>query len=329
MTVLVVGSGPAACATALALRRRGRPVTMVGAAARHATGTLEVLSGEALAALEDLGAEAALLGAIPLGARRTRWGTRAFVDTPSILTPGSPGWIVDRREFDDRLRSVAAARGVEWHQSRVRVADLTAQSEVVIATGRATGRPVVAERSYDSQVAITAFVPGPALGHLEGVLLVDSALDGWWYAIGSRAGTSIGYVTDLQGLVGGPDRVRSTWRAALETVDFVRQGVLDDLDLVTRVSTGRPAASSTGCSVLVGDAALALDPLSGGGLRFALESGVSAAEPIVDGDIERYRGWLGETAAAHRSHAASTYAAGRFASAPYWRRRQTELDLAA
>jgi 2-polyprenyl-6-methoxyphenol hydroxylase-like FAD-dependent oxidoreductase len=68
---------------------------------------------------------------------------------------------------------------------------------------------------------------------------------------------------------------------------------------------------------VIGDAAVALDPLSGAGLSFGIQSAVRAAD-----DRGRYHEWLAAMRIWHDSQQRAVYAAPASASPqPFWARR--------
>jgi flavin-dependent dehydrogenase len=79
----------------------------------------------------------------------------------------------------------------------------------------------------------------------------------------------------------------------------------------------------------VGDAALALDPLSSGGIHQALRSGMfaaRAAEDFLCGDssgLAKYESFLAAESAGYLQTRAQVYGReARFAGSPFWERRR-------
>jgi geranylgeranyl reductase family protein len=60
---------------------------------------------------------------------------------------------------------------------------------------------------------------------------------------------------------------------------------------------------STACSLLVGDAAGLMDPLSGEGIRYAVKSARLAAEAIIRGELDKYMVWIQREIGANLSRA--------------------------
>jgi flavin-dependent dehydrogenase len=60
---------------------------------------------------------------------------------------------------------------------------------------------------------------------------------------------------------------------------------------------------NTVCSLLVGDAAGLMDPLSGEGIRYAVKSARLAAESIIQGELDKYTMWVQRDIGANLSRA--------------------------
>ncbi len=319
--VAVVGSGPSGLIHALAAHALGRTVAVIGAPSTARPGTYELLSGAVAEELSRLD----LLG--PIRARATRcvgtvyrWNSESFSEQSGSGWSG--GWIVDRHWLDPLLRQLAVRRGIALTSQVVRAAgpgavDGICAAQVVLATGRGSrlpGRAGLTTTHRHRQVAITLERPVrfPELGPR---LLVDRARSGWWYAVGDGRLATVGFITDIDLLLPGPDRFGHTWRCSQPSW----------LPTAARTAAVRGRASGLamtqagdpGMDVL-GDAALALDPLSGRGLATAVRGALMlAANP------QRYRDWIVEQARSHTAAARELYsaAAGKH---EFWRRR-TEI----
>jgi flavin-dependent dehydrogenase len=317
---IVVGAGPAGAAYAHAAARAGAGVLLIGRAPRHPPHTLELLAGRAREPLAALGLlEAATGAAPPCRGTLSRWHGGDFLERPSLLDPDGGGWIVDRAVLDGALlravvragaartphRASAAERGVRgW---RVRVGDVWARApRLVLASGRASGFPGragVTRRIAHRLVALVGWTPErlPELGER---LFVDAQPEGWWFGIGTPAGTALGCCTDA-------DLVRPAtahWRRVA--------GPLGGAGPRVRAGTigGLAAVPPAGVQV-IGDAALAVDPLSGHGLALAFESAARAAD-----DPDGLSAWIAEVETAHAEQAAELYLAAG-AHGAFWRRR--------
>jgi flavin-dependent dehydrogenase len=295
--VLIIGGGPGGIATALALQRQG--VQVVVAERSH----YEVVrSGEWLQ-----GASAPLLSALGLGNQLTQehgllpapiksyWGSHdADNSTPR-------GWFIDRTVFDATLAREAEAAGALVYcnvrpcdSTRVRQGWTTTLASngvrvsvqaryVVDATGRSAWmarRAGARPGRVDKMVALIGkYKHAPD----ERTLLIEAVRDGWWYSVPqSGEGTLAVYLTDQD------------FRSDQSQEEFYRTHLAETDHTQARVrSLGSPSIRTVPASTYafdrcagqrwlsVGEAAFAIDPLSGSGISLALESGLRAANALA------------------------------------------------
>ena len=112
--VLVIGGGVAGCAASIALRRKGRNVTLIERepTPRHKV-CGEFLSGEALDDLDALGIDVAALGAVPIEKVRLATSGRA-AEAPLPFLAAS----LTRQTLDTELIAKAIAAGVRVERGR-------------------------------------------------------------------------------------------------------------------------------------------------------------------------------------------------------------------
>ena len=167
------------------------------------------------------------------------------------------------------------------------------------------------------------------------LLLVDRSTHGWWYAVAAREGTTdVAFVTDADLLPRA--RNRAAWLAdeyREATLITSNVGGLPNFGTLTSRdarSGHRPRAAGDGW-LAVGDAALSWDPLSGHGMRFALESAERAAEAVLAGDTERryagYMRWCDDAVMDYGRARTAMYGAATTArpGSEFWRRRSLEV----
>jgi flavin-dependent dehydrogenase len=336
--VVVVGAGPAGAVHAARLSAAGQRVVVVAPRSTHRAGTFELLSAAAEDDLRRLG----MLDVIRCSAPRCagtvfRWVTGQFRERSGPGWHG--GWVVDRARLDRQLATLAAESGAHridgtaasLHTAAVGVQVRCrptgqAESEVVVHAGRAVlasgragrlaARAGLRRQVIHSMVAITTTEPGP-FPRIGPRLLVDAAARGWWYAMGDGTCATIGYVTDVDLLHHGPDRLAATWREAARGVEWLPNWART-APVQGRPSTVQVTEVPTAADIVpIGDAAFSADPLSGHGITLAIAGGLrAAAEPGL------YPQWVRQQCREHLEHEVGLYAAaGRHGESEFWRRR--------
>lgn len=248
--VIIVGAGPAGCATALALRRAGvHRVALLDT--RAAPGALrpprlaETAAPDLPGLLARLGLVAPVDWPVCLG-HASAWGGPLRIDDFARRSL-PPGRLLDRRRFDAWLRQAAQQAGAEclaparllaarWQPAGARwwvqvdLPDQTGPHASAVLHARllvdASGRSASLARllghrrwRLDQQVALVADVPAAqgaqAVAHpLTAHSLVEAVPDGWWYACQHPDGhRQLALVTDQD--LSGPLRRPAGWQASL------------------------------------------------------------------------------------------------------------------
>jgi flavin-dependent dehydrogenase len=342
--VLVAGAGPAGIALAVRLHRLGHSVLLAAPSPRSAH-DLETLSPASQDQLDLLGLGAAVERARSRSvAFETSWGQEAFASrTPALL--------VDRRAFHAALRRVATEAGVALWDGiveapepceagwRARLVSPQGSKETIArafadAAGRRSLTPSHRRRG-PPLIAIHAIMSGEDLPIM---IRVAAFRDGWAWGAPMPDGR---YVTTV---FADSRRAWSARKAPIERVRaaIAQSGLIEGAShspalQISGASDATPHVSVAceGCSFFrVGDAALALDPLSSSGVQTALQSAVDTglaihtlrfdpdaaalAEAFVSRRLERRR-------VRHASWAAAFYreAAARFPSS-FWAERARE-----
>lgn len=329
--VCVVGGGPAGVAAALFARAAGASVGLLAPAPKSAIGSVELIAGRARRPLGDLGLldVVARVGQPHVGTV-SRWGGAGFDAQSCLLDPDGCGWIVDRARLDAALRQAAAARGVCVVAERAakvdaqlgRIAlqgrDVVADRIVVAAGGgTASGRGQVHREVRQRVVALEARLPAGGVDGLGARLLVDRAPNGWWYALGDGEATHVVYCTDAAELRGGTAGVATLWQEARgSAADWLPASAGTVRPRVRTATIGVAAQPARGRFSLTGDAALAVDPLSGHGLTLAVQAASRCQDP-------GYARWVADAAAVHAATERNMYrAASGPVDGPFWVRRR-------
>ncbi len=365
--VLVLGAGPAGSATALGLVRRGVPrVLLVDRPPRAPFAIGESAAPSVAPALAALGlpADLARLGHAPCHGNLSLWGGPEPVVEDFLRRGVGHGYHLDRAAFDAWLRAAAVAggaalvspaelEGVERAPRGFHVTlrhagrTLSARATVLVdATGRkaALARRLGARRRHlDRMVALAVQVaPSPGGGSLDGLSLVESVAEGWWYAAGLPSGqVMLALMTDDDLAREGDLRTPAAYRRALEATARVRGAVAlpgdDGLVIASFSAASQYVDRALGAGWLsVGDALLGLDPLTSSGIAGALDDARAAVDTIVgwrcapDGAAAALvaRRYAARAEATLRRFLAERHAVygreRRWADQPFWARRRAQ-----
>ncbi len=344
--VLVVGAGPAGCATALRTTRAGLSTVLLDrtSPARHWAG--ESLPPGVTKLMRSVFGDDVLSEDLHRAAFGTRsvWGSAELVETDFLLNPLGEGWLLDRRRFDNDAKRAAVAAGVAilevrhlgsvtreasaWH---VDVGDGSFLSAgfVVDATGRSAAllrKLGVGRIVADRQIAILATYPDDGDDY-SGTTL-EAVRDGWWYTTPLPGNQRVlAYLTDDDLWRGGSRE----WCALLDATHHIRR--IAGPSAMTVRTRAYPAATAQAARIsgegwlAVGDAAATFDPLSSQGLASAVLMGSRAGAAIAHSDRERaIEAWVEADAMLVAEHAdlRNHYALleTRWPESSFWRRRQ-------
>lgn len=281
--IVVLGAGPAGAATAIGLRRLGYPVTVVSDWRRFAA--VEGVSQRVLEGLRHAGLGGALSEAAMPATRQVRWNGEHLQMNQEFL--------LDRQRFDRALRADLARAGVtlvegrirevaraEGHQVRLDDGQMLQAEFLVEARGRQA--PLAADRMRGPETISLLNVWHDAPGAPASA--VESLDDGWSWMARLADGRCYWQITlDAQGVptkAALPEYCATRRRDSALVAELFGAQAMEPAQVHARSSTAILAGECVGDDwIRVGDAATAVDPLSGNGIFQSLSSALQA--PVV------------------------------------------------
>ena len=340
--MLVAGGGPAGSAVALDLARRGFRVAIVEQTAYENFRVGETVPPEIRRLLSQLGVWESFLASERLESHgiRTAWETPAPRDHSFLFNPYGCGWHVDRARFDAMLASAAEHAGALLMLStRITALHQDSNAEwtlevdqrgrkqllrgrwLVDATGRKgfiAGKLGCRAEVVDSLIGAVALLPCST--NMQWTI-IEAVEHGWWYSApipGAR--TVFAYMTDSD-----------LWKAA-HWSELLKTAPLTS-ERASGIETTPPIHVVSAASILrrpivgpnwiaVGDAAYAVDPLSGQGIYKTIESGLRAAEAIAHSGMPAYENWAEESFRSYLTMRRQFYTSvDRWPGSTFWQRR--------
>lgn len=285
--IAILGAGPAGAAVALGLRRLGHDVTLVCEWRRFAA--LEGVSIRVLEALRGAGLQHALAQATLPSQRQVSWNGQQHAQNIEYL--------LDRPDFDRGLREDLRLAGVDLIESRVssvqplptghRVEieghDALIADFVVEARGRHAPTPGKGLRGPETVSLLNRWQGAAG----DTASAVESLEDGWaWMARRADGQCYWQWTLDvasaqLPSKAQLLDYCRQRRQASALAREFFGAAPEVDLQLQARSSTAILCPQVCGERwIRVGDAAMAVDPLSGNGIFQSLSSALQAPTVI-------------------------------------------------
>ncbi|WP_271407897.1 flavin-dependent monooxygenase QhpG [Pseudomonas sp. Q1-7] len=283
--ILVLGAGPAGAAVALGLKRLGHAVRVVGEGRRFAA--VEGVSQRVLDGLRQAGLNQALACAAAPSPRRVLWNG----DGQSI----NQECLLDRARFDAALRQDLREAGVEVVEARVLKVDSGADGHHVrIEPGEALRADFLVEARGRSAPLAGGRLRGPETLSLLNQWqdapgrpgsAVESLPDGWAWMARLADGRCYWQITldarDLPPKEQLPAYCAQRRRQSTLVRELYGAAALQPASLHARSSTAILFHEASGPNWLrVGDAAMAVDPLSGNGIFQSLSSALQAPAVI-------------------------------------------------
>lgn len=284
-STLVLGAGPAGAATALGLRRMGYPVTVVSDWRRFAA--VEGVSQRVLEGLRHAGLGAALAEATTPATRQVHWNGERLQPNQECL--------LDRQRFDQALRDDLRRAGVELVEGRVREVERGQGYRIHLDDGRTLHGEFLVEARGRQAPLSEGRLRGPETVSLLNlwqaapgtpVSAVESLDDGWAWMARLADGRCYWQVTldattaQLPGKAALPEYCAERRRGSALVAQLFGERAFAPAQVHARSSTAILAGNCAGPDWLrVGDAAMAVDPLSGNGIFQSLSSALQA--PVV------------------------------------------------
>jgi flavin-dependent dehydrogenase len=285
--IAILGAGPAGAAVALGLRRLGHDVTLVCEWRRFAA--LEGVSIRVLEALRGAGLQHALAQATLPSQRQVSWNGQQHAQNIEYL--------LDRPDFDRGLREDLRLAGVDLierrvssvqplptgHRVEIEGHDALIADFVVEARGRQAPTPGKGLRGPETVSLLNRWQGAAG----DTASAVESLEDGWaWMARRADGQCYWQWTVDvasaqLPSKAQLLDYCRQRRQASALAREFFGAAPEVDLQLQARSSTAILSPQVCGERwIRVGDAAMAVDPLSGNGIFQSLSSALQAPAVI-------------------------------------------------
>ena len=308
VTVCILGGGPAGLATALTLRQKDYPVTVIEASQYDSHRVGEHISPECLPYINALGIPSRIFesNSIRCYSVKSIWGDDTLYTRNSIFNVYGEGYLLSRPTFDRELAGFTLSRGVDlrvgckissvefnagrWlvnYQSR-RKSKTLATDFLIDATGKNSqfGIAFGAKRvRLDKLIGIAAFYKQSENNLFEkGSILVEATEVGWWYSTVLQDNTLVTtFMTDGD-LFNKTTPLEANMQMFIEQSERTRHILkgcrrVGEPLIVSAVSQLQSKMYGEKC-LAVGDAAWSVDPLSAQGILKALRMGLQAAEVV-------------------------------------------------
>lgn len=295
--ILVLGGGPAGGAVAIGLGRLGYPVTVVSEP--RPFDAVEGISDRVVQGLQGAGFNLALDQMAQPSPRRVTWN--------GITSAANTERLIPRQAFDQALLQDLKAQGIQVIEGRViachsdatgHTAEISLASGerrqlqgdfLVEARGRAAPAAGVPRVKGAQTVSLLQYWEGPADRSCSAV---QSFVDGWaWMAQRADGRRYLQLTLDVASADLPPKRELGDWcRERLSQLEQAQPFMADAEpagEVYARTSTPVLCEHSAGDNwIRVGDAAMAVDPLSGNGIFQALSSALQA--PAVVNTLIRH-----------------------------------------
>ena len=316
--VVIIGGGPAGCATAIALQQLGINNVLVAEASDYSQPRIgESIPPDTRGLFSRLGLWQAFEreGHEPSMGSYSSWGSNTLGFNDFLFNPRGHGWHLDRLRFDQFLVNEARLRGITVcseipfknvqatatkHSQPTHPLHITFANNqhvqarfIVDATGRAAkvARRLGASRKVnDNLVCVAAYfdhakTPQQNSQHANRMTLLEAVEDGWWYTARLPNNRTIAAIASDQNIIQKKHlNQQEHWYSALKNTQHLFEA-LGQPAMPTALQTWvapsvllNPPAGNHWLAV--GDAASAYDPISSQGIYKALKNSLDAAPAI-------------------------------------------------
>ena len=347
--VVILGAGPAGSAAAWRLASEGSRVLLVRPRYKRNGPTSETVPAELVTLLTNAGLSTAFSDERRSPGIVSAWGSDVVV-RDHILSPHGEGYHVSRSEFDQALVEAACNAGTTLQTGLAHVRPRVRANEefeimfnerkpvrsryLLLAGGRtSTGAGLASRRVWlDKLMGVAGTVSSTEESRLDDRIYIQSIPTGWVYSAPLPSGKRVVVVlADSPTIPTARLARRDWWLAAVTQAGCIFTHLLPER--TTAPITTHDARSSfllplDGRNWLpIGDARLAVDPLSGSGLMRAIEDGFWAASIVASGRSFRSSDIVAERSKpdlveyiAYRAHYYGLEP--RWAEQPFWARRR-------
>lgn len=311
--VLIAGAGPSGCASAIILASEGYRVAIVDEI-KPGFKIGESLPSAAIRLLKRIGINelSEILNTSQYhscAANVSAWGSEKWEYMDALKNPEGGGWHLVRESFDDALRKMALKKGVTFFKGKIgrvkenqseackyqikfkdqdeSLPDSLGSNWLIDATGRSSviikQMGIDRKSHFDQLAAICWLRPNP--NDKDQTTRIKSIEAGWLYSAQLPDGCRVLAFYGLPDQVAEMIRKPSLFFKVINETDIISNNIFEK-DLAVPLQATKAGLSKADSAIgknwlAVGDAALALDPLSSQGMFFALYSGIRGAETII------------------------------------------------
>jgi flavin-dependent dehydrogenase len=363
--VVVLGGGPAGCATALTLNNENVGRVLVAEASGYEQPRIgESVPPDIRQLLQQLGLLDRFLaeGHDPCLGSCSSWGSDELGYNDFIFNPFGNGWHLDRRRFDEFLAREVQQRGVELRGRtkfldvlshggdgvRLRLSGPDGDCEVtakfvVDATGKRSlfaRRCGARRRDLDRLISVSAFFDLPEQSPFARLTFLEAVEYGWWYTArlpGQRIAVAVATSHELYQHHRFDEQL--VWLTSLAQTRHIAPALAE-----CRFVPGSLVVCDAPSFVLdhlhgdhwlaVGDAASSYDPISSQGIYKALADGLGGGRAIA-----AHLGGNPQALAEHQAHVERRFGEyermrayfynleRRWETAPFWQSRQRPIPV--